>query len=105
MLVISHMYSFDSAVLHDADTCCTIVQVEEVEQHISSKKLWSYLHHVDYKFLFIPIVFVFLRIWSVIQGIIFDYVQLRVTEYEKVHPHFTTAVTALLYLSVRSDSL
>ena len=77
-------------------TCCAIVQVEEVEQHITSKKFWSYLHHVDYKFLFIPIVFIFLRIWSVIQAFIFDYAQLHVDE---VNPRFTQA---LFYLSVRS---
>ena len=70
--------------------------MEEVEQHITSKKFWSYLHHVDYKFLFIPIVFIFLRIWSVIQGIIFDYAQLHV---DKVPLPVTQA---LFYLSVRA---
>ena len=72
-----------------------LFQAKEIEQYsTSSKKFWSHLHHVDYKLLLIPVVFVFLRIWSVIQSILYDYIGLHVAQ---VNPHL---IQALLYLSV-----
>ena len=73
------------------------MQVKEVEEYISSKRFWSSLHHVDYKFLIIPVVFVFLRVWSIILSVLYDYLQMDV---DQVPYQFNLA---LLYLSVREN--
>ena len=70
------------------------IQVRDVEELISPERFWSSLHHVDYKFLIIPVVFVFLRVWSIILSILYDYIQLDVNQVP------SNVNLALLYLSV-----
>ena len=50
--------------------------MKEVESYISPDRFWSSLHHVDYKFLIIPVVFVFLRVWTEILSILYDYIKI-----------------------------
>ena len=69
-------------------------QVKEMENHFNAKRFWSSLNHVDYKFVIIPVVFVFLRIWTEIMNILFLYVQIS---YDTLPESVTLA---LLYLSV-----
>ena len=55
------------------------------------EKFWSSLNHVDYKFVIIPVVFVFLRIWTEIVVILYIYVKIGLP---------TGANLALFYLAV-----
>ena len=71
----------------------------EVKNYITPKRFWSSLHHVDYKFVIIPVVFVFLRIWTGIMNILYLYIQLD----HEVATLPQRLNQALLYLSV-SDS-
>lgn len=50
--------------------------MKEVSGNSTEDKFWSSLNHVDYKFVIIPIVFVFLRIWSEIVVILYIYVKI-----------------------------
>ena len=70
------------------------LQVNAIKDYITPDKFWSSLHHVDYKFLIIPVVFVFLRVWSAILSILYDYIQLDVSHVPK------SLNMVLLYLSV-----
>ena len=79
---------------HDQNTT-SFFQVNAIKEYVTPEKFWSSLHHIDYKFLIIPVVFVFLRIWSAILGILYDYMQLEVSQVPK------SLNLALLYLSVR----
>ena len=49
------------------------------------------MHNIDYKFILIPVMFIFLRIWSLIINILLDYCRVQVPE---------TALKALLYMAV-----
>ena len=71
--------------------------MKEVKNYITPERFWSSLHHVDYKFVIIPIVFVFLRIWTGIMNILYLYIQL-----DGVPPRLNQA---LLYLSVSNNDL
>ena len=71
--------------------------MKEVKKYITPERFWSSLHHVDYKFVIIPIVFVFLRIWTGIMNILYLYIQL-----DGVPPRLNQA---LLYLSVSNNDL
>ena len=75
----------------------TIVQIKETKDYITPKRFWSSLHHVDYKFVIIPVVFVFLRIWTSIMNILYLYVRV-----DEVTPHSLPQWLnqTLLYLSV-----
>ena len=77
----------------------TIVQIKEVKNYITPKRFWSSLHHVDYKFVIIPVVFVFLRIWTGIMNILYLYI--RVDEVATLPQRLNQA---LLYLSVSDIS-
>ena len=72
--------------------------MKDVEELISPERFWSSLHHVDYKFLIIPVVFVFLRVWTIILSILYDYVQLDIKQVP------SKLNLALLYLSVSKSS-
>ena len=76
--------------------------MKEVKNYITPKKFWSSLHHVDYKFVIIPVVFVFLRIWTGIMNILYLYIKID----EKPTLHVPQELNqALLYLSVSSHKL
>ena len=60
----------------------------------SMDKYTTMLHSIDYKFTVIPAVFVSLRIWSCILGILYDYAQLT----DRQIPHWISLL--LIYLSV-----
>ena len=72
--------------------------MKEVENYISPDKFWSSLHHVDYKFLIIPVVFVFLRVWTEILSVLYDYIKLKPEQLPNGLNGF------LFYLSVSSLS-
>ena len=74
------------------------LQVRDVEEYKSPRQFWSSLHHVEYKFLVIPLVFLFLRVWSLILSILYDYLELDVDQVP------SQLNLALLYLSVRQQS-
>ena len=65
--------------------------------YITAEKFWSSLSHVDYKFVIIPVVFVFLRIWTEIVNILYLYIRIDVKKLP------TQVDLALLYLSVSWD--
>ena len=69
-------------------------QMKELEANGTEEKMWSSLNHVDYKLVIIPIVFVFLRIWSEIVIILYIYVKIGF----KTLP--TEVNLALFYLAV-----
>ena len=71
--------------------------MKEVKNYITPKKFWSSLHHVDYKFVIIPVVFVFLRIWTGIMNILYLYINI-----DELPPQLNQA---LLYLSVSSPTI
>ena len=75
-------------------TIVLTAQMKEVKDYITPKKFWSSLHHVDYKFLIIPVVFVFLRVWTGIMNILYLYLRLDTAALSK------ELNLALLYLSV-----
>ena len=60
-------------------------------------KYTAMLHSIDYKFTIIPAVFVGLRIWSCILGILYDYAQLT----DQQTPHWLSVL--LLYLAVSCE--
>ena len=74
------------------------MQIKETKNYnITPKRFWSSLHHVDYKFVLIPVVFVFLRIWTGIMNILYLYIRVdEVATYTL--PQWINQ--ALLYLSV-----
>jgi len=64
---------------------------------ISSKKFWSNMNHIDYKFIFIPVIFVLLRMWGLILDILYVYFGLRDND-------LPTSIDKILnYLSVSVD--
>ena len=69
--------------------------MKEVKNYITPKRFWSSLHHVDYKFVIIPVVFIFLRIWSGIMNILYLYARIETLPKELNQ--------ALLYLSVSHE--
>lgn len=68
--------------------------MKEVTNRITPKQFWSSLHHVDYKFVIIPVVFIFLRIWSAIMNILYLYARI---DSDALSNELSLA---LLYLSV-----
>ena len=76
------------------NVCALTFQVKVVKNYITPERFWSSLHHVDYKFLSIPVVFVFLRIWTTILSVLYDYIQLDVARVPN------SVNLALIYLSV-----
>ena len=73
-------------------------QIERSKQFVHPGRLWSAVHGIDYKFLLIPLAFIFLRIWTCIVAIISDYsnvMQNIMQKNEGFHP-----LVVLFYLSV-----
>ena len=69
-----------------------LLQFRGSKEYTTSKTLRRAVHNVDYKFIAIPLVFIILRMWTCIQGIVIVYVNM------KTIPHWLASV--LLYLSV-----
>ena len=63
-----------------------------------ASKFWTAVHKVDYKFLLIPLAFIFLRIWTCIMTIISDYMDMNI--HNEVHG--SNLIKAVYYLSVSS---
>ena len=47
----------------------------ERDQNISARGFWQAMDNIDYKFILIPLMFIFLRIWSIIIHILLVYIQ------------------------------
>ena len=72
------------------------IQLSSELYTLRSHQLKREVQALSYKLLAIPAIFVLLHIWSIIQGILFDYMQLEVGNIE-----FSPPLTlALFYLSV-----
>ena len=68
-------------------------QHKRTKKFVSERRFWQAINVLDYKFLFIPVVFTVLRIWSCIMNVLFVY--------SDVGYHLPKGVTiALIYLSV-----
>ncbi len=69
-----------------------ISQFHRVKENTGSKLFWQTMHNMDYKFILIPVMFIFLRVWSLIISILLDYVRVEVPP---------ATLLALIYLAVR----
>ena len=61
--------------------------------HNAEGRFWEAVHILDYHFLFIPLVFTLLRMWTCLVGILYVYIQIRQT------PDWLNVT--LVYLAVR----
>ena len=66
-------------------------QYHQVKENTDSKLFWEAMHNIDYKFILIPVMFIFLRVWSLIISILLDYCRVKVP---------ATALKALVYMAV-----
>ena len=69
-------------------------QYHQVKENTDSKLFWQAMHNIDYKFILIPVMFIFLRIWTLVLNMLEIYLQIPP---EDIVPW---AMKALLYLSV-----
>ncbi len=69
-------------------------QFRGLKENTDCKLFWQTMHNMDYKFILIPVMFIFLRIWTVILNVI--------EIYFKIRPEFVVpwVMNVLLYLSV-----
>ena len=69
--------------------------MKEVKDYLATnKRFWSSLHQMNDKFLVIPVVFIFLRVWTGIVNILYLYARLDTAALSE------ELNLALLYLSV-----
>ncbi|XP_019852969.1 PREDICTED: probable G-protein coupled receptor 157 [Amphimedon queenslandica] len=69
---------------------------------ISKDKLWTAVHNVDFKFILVPITFIFLRIWTCILTVFLVYIGLPFIG--KVPHSADGAIIALIGLAAVGDS-
>lgn len=74
-------------------------QYHQVKNNTDSKLFWQAMHNIDYKFILIPVMFIFLRVWTLVLNLLEIYLQIRP---RNIVPW---AMNALLYLSVSFDLL
>ena len=70
-------------------------QFKQMKQylHNAEGRFWEAVHILDYHFLFIPLVFTLLRMWTCLVGILYVYIQIKQT------PDWLNVT--LVYLAVR----
>lgn len=54
-------------------------QFKQMKQYLRNAegRFWEAVHILDYHFLFIPLVFTLLRMWTCLVGILYVYIQIR----------------------------
>lgn len=65
-----------TAVLQDCISFTPQFYKAEEEDDISARGFWQAMDNIDYKFILIPLMFILLRIWSIIIHILLVYIQL-----------------------------
>ena len=67
------------------------LQYNELKDDADAMEYWQAMYNIDYKFIAIPLMFIFLRIWTVILNILIIYIQITVSP---------VILKALLYMGV-----
>ena len=49
------------------------MQRKRTKKFISERRFWQAVNMLDYKFVFIPVAFIVLRIWSCIMNVLYVY--------------------------------
>ena len=75
------------------------LQYEQLKHSVPKERLKSALQAVDTKFTLIPVIFLWLRIWTVVLTVIYDYAQIP----DKSIPQ--GVAETLIYLSVSQWTL
>ena len=70
------------------------MQYEELKNDADAKVYLQAMYNIDYKFIVIPLMFIFLRIWSLITDTLLIYIQIPSDEIPQ------WIMKALLYMGV-----
>ena len=75
------------------------MQYNELKDDPDAMVYWQAMYNIDYKFIAIPLMFIFLRIWTLIESILIVYCQIPT---DNIPPWL---LKALLYLGVSVVSI
>lgn len=61
------------SVLADVYIYSSFMQHKRTKKFVSERRFWQAVNMLDYKFVFIPVAFTVLRIWSCIMNVLYVY--------------------------------